>query len=461
MMMNGRKVRIPWTKSCYGVDRQGKDLVVVLAERSRGRVTCTTVSSDDPAFADGIQNGIACVGCLSSRESFTRWVEAPFASLSRARKVFPTILDIQLPFALEDCVYCFLGAETTREKTTRALAVAARVTDVERKLELLGDAGIDPVALDQEGLALWTQSLRELPGTDSGPGSARVIIYMGPGHWTAVIGQGGGFLSAHSVKPGDTGRIGRLLQARLKPEVEGQKLTVRWAWTGPGAGDSRLVSDLEARLSVDWPGSSVVHTEPGAFLARALASRAMVPGTLRCNLRGGTFTHPEIVRKSRRQTIKTAVLFLTAGALVCGVNLAARELARKKEARIDRAFGVLVNELAGYDVRAKGEHALKIASERVNKRVDLLNPFLGAFEPRITGAVASIMEIGKQHDLRYEVLSVSRNRVVISGTAGDWNTCAALSAYLRNAGFLVELDRKEAMIDERIPFAITSGSAYE
>lgn len=454
--MNGCKGSMRWAKACYGVDLREDELVIVRAERTRGRVKYSTISSNDTSFTQETQRGTACIGCLSIRESFTRWLEAPFSDLNKARKVLPTILDIQLPFALEDCVYHFHNVSRHRN-VTRALAVAARLADVKKKIECLKARGIDPLVLDQEGLALWTQSLRELPVQPDDRNSPRVIVCLGKDHSTLVIGQGKEFLSAHSVRHEDTDQTGRILRAQLKSQFE-----IRWYWTGPGARDSRVVSDLLERLSRDWPGPSLVHDEPGTFLARALATRALLPGPLRCNLRTGPLTHPTIIQRAGRESVKAALLFLMSGLLLCGINWTVRELTRKKERKIDHAFSSLAEKLTGHDLGgAKGEHALKIVSEKIETRENLLRPFLNAFEPSLTGTIAGIIEIGKKHDLRYEMLSLSRDKILLSGTAGDWNSCNELSAYLKHEGFAVKLDRKEALIDERIPFTIASGGANE
>ena len=41
---------------------------------------------------------------MPAGRSFSRWLTAPYARPAKARRVFPSLLDIQLPFPLEGCV---------------------------------------------------------------------------------------------------------------------------------------------------------------------------------------------------------------------------------------------------------------------------------------------------------------------------------------------------------------------
>ncbi|MDD4871699.1 MAG: hypothetical protein PHR77_14165, partial [Kiritimatiellae bacterium] len=298
-----------WIGSCYGIDLQAGQPVVVRAERTRGHVNCFPVSVNDSSFVNGLQSGKAvAVGALTASESFSCWLEAPFLSFRKALKVLPTLLDVQLPFALEDCIYDFV--ETKQKQltgktdiigkellpveggVTRALAVAARMEDIQKKIELFKTFGIDPVVLDQEGLALWTQSLLEVPVVTGTENTPRIVVYLGIERSTMAIGRGGELISAHSLGPNNIAQISRLLKAQLKQGHGRKDADVRWMWTGPGVGDAALFGKLQESLRSEWPGTSIVHDKPETFLARAVATRALLAGPLRCNLRSGTFLHP-------------------------------------------------------------------------------------------------------------------------------------------------------------------------
>lgn len=453
--MNKCRASLPWTRTCYGIDLQGEKTVIVRGERRRGRAVFAAVSPGDSLFQEAMRSRVPCVACLTPRESLTRWLEAPFSSARKAARVFPTLLDIQLPFALEDCVYSFLPARSS-PPVTRALAVAARREDVQRKLDALALLGIDPLALDQEGLALWTQSLREAPVEPGGENGLRMIVHLRGEYATLVVGRGEDFLGAHPVRPGDEGQIRRF----LKPHgpVPGK---ARWFWVGAGAQDARKVADLHAPLSREWPGPSVVLPDPETFLARALVERALLAGPLRCNLRCGAMTHATAVARAKRRWATAAAVFLAAGLILCGCSVAAGLVARQREAAVDRAFSTLADSLAGSPVNAKGSAAIKKAGDKVQKRMEELKPFLSLADPSLTATLAAVVDSAKRNSLRLDRVSLGRETVQVTGMAKSWTGSDGLLADLRRWGYAAKLDRKDAGTDGQVPFSITAGGDHE
>jgi len=456
-LLNERRTESSWARTCYALDMRADGPVVLRADKSHGRLDFAPAGPGDLAAAS-LRKDTVCAACMYAGESFAHWLDAPFPSFHKARRVFPALLDIQLPFALEDCVYRFVGAHRTAEKKTASLAVGARLSAVNARLEAVTALGVDPIALDQEGLALWTQSLREIPAGQTGSDAIRVVVSLGPDRSTAVVGRGEAFLGAHAIRHDEPGRVNRI----LKNYFPAKPASIQWVWTGPLAADTGLVRKLHDEFTDQWPGPSTTHDEPDMFLARALATRALLPGPLRCNLRTGSMTHPVMLDRGRTRATRAAALMLVAGLLLIAVNLSWGTLLRHREAGIDNAFVELRDALAGYNVgAAKGEDAIRIVRDSLDKRRRSLQPFASVFEPSLMKTVAAIVETGTQHDLRYETLSVEKDRILVSGTAGDWKRCEKLPARLRQAGYNLRLDRKQALDDARIPFTLSPGDPNE
>ena len=442
---------VQWARACYGVDLHEDGARVVHAVRSRSGIRCTELKVGD---LSGREDDAVCVGALSARESLMRWLEAPYGATDKAERVLPTLLDIQLPFALEDCVYAFLDVIRTAEGTTRALAVAARKSDVEKKLGMFGAEGVDPVVLDHEGVALWSRTLEERP-VKSGSRMPRALIHLDGRRSTLVIGRGTELLGVHGVRPGDTGQIVRMLHAQLGAHNGGDGREIEWVWSGPGAMDGGAVSQMHQELQDEWPVRSYVHDAPEYFLARALATRALQPGPLRCNLRTDEFTHDRIAQRARGRAMLTAGVVLVSGILLCCVNPVVKLIGNSKLGSADRAFKTLAESLAPGQVReAKGQHALGIVRSELEKETAALQPFLAAFEPSLGELLVSAMKTGKKNDLRYEMLSLSREKIEVRGTSSDWNSFAGLLSLL-GVGER-HLNRRDAGADERIPFSIVA-----
>lgn len=88
-----------WARRACGVDLVADRLLVVPAVR-RGRSGHweNPISSAPTGWRP--PRDAVVVGCLLQRESFTRWLTVPLAAAAKARRVLPSLLDIELPFSL-------------------------------------------------------------------------------------------------------------------------------------------------------------------------------------------------------------------------------------------------------------------------------------------------------------------------------------------------------------------------
>ena len=429
----------------YGVDTLAEPWVWVRAEWARGRVVFRTCESPPEAVGE-----TPSAAALSSKEGLTRWVEAPFSSRSKALKVLPTLLDIQLPFALEDCVYTFLEAD--RARAARWLAVVARRADVEKRLSELRAGGIDPRLLDHEGLALWDRASAEAPATP--PGGACAVAVLRGDRSTLVIGRGGSYLQSHVFRAGDAAQLNRYMRASLGADAG----PVRWIVGGAGAEDGEAVQRWRREVEPLWPGSINVVDEPRAFLARALAARLVAPDGEGCNLRFGALTHPSVSAGREAALRRGGWVALAAGILLCIVGAAALGVAERRRGAANAAFASLAAEVAGPAVgAARGVHALAIARREAELEKARLRPFREALRPSLTHRVSELMERAAGLGVRIEVLSVRPDAVVVGGVSPEWQTAERLADLLRAAGWTPVLKRNDALDDGTIPFTLSAG----
>ncbi len=423
---------------------------MVRAERVRGKPVTSVVS------ADMVDGGAFVSGSLSVRESFVRWLETPFAAEGKARKVLPTLLDIQLPFPLEECSYEFIAVRR-EEETIKALAVGARADDVKSRIIDYEKLGVDVQVLDQEGVALWARGLEEFPVSGQQPQQSRIMVNLNRDRSTIVLGCGDEFISAHSVITNDGGRVSRLLEAGLKGMQNGRTL---WLFSGENAEDEDLVESFLSLAGDHWRGQKEIVPAPVSFLARAIAARACM-GT-GCNLRCGDLMHLDIRLLLKKELLAPVFALAAAGLLLIASNVAAVTVLGMKEDRINTEFKDLANKVAGYRVAAKGQDALTKVKRKVDERGVAARPFLVAFDKSLTGLMREVMEVGKKSELKYEVISISHvseenGGLLIKGTAPGWNGCDELAGMLRRKGYMVKIGRSDALADESIPFVLRSG----
>jgi len=437
-----------WGDVAYGVDMQGDRPLLVRATRSRGRLSFESCEPGDADASDRSGGRPALAAALAPRRSLTQWLEAPYASPAKARKVLPTLLDIQLPFALEDCIHEVLTLEKTGTGTSRALAVVARTTDVARRLHQLRGAGFDPSTLDHEGLALWTASLREAPCERDTP---RVIIYFGQDRTTMVIGRGDAYMNTHGLRTPDASHIQRLLRSAIGGDMD----SVQWYWVGPGAADETTVRPVREALTAAWPGEARTHEDPERFLARALAARALAAGPLGCNLRAGSFTHPRVAHRQGTRRRRPALVALAAGLILCAAAFGATSIANDRQDAAHARFREIAEAIAGPAVGdAKGEHALLIVQRHVDAEKQQMQPVVDAFGPSLTRTLARVLALGAERGFRFDALVLQGRRAVVSGVARDWDSCDALVTELEGRGYRVDLSREDAGADGWLSFSV-------
>lgn len=409
----------------------------------------------------------AVAACLTPRECVTRWIEAPYRSSAKSRKVLPTLLDVELPFPLDECIHDFLDEQATPSGTTRALAVVARTESVQNSLKELAGIGLDPMVLDHEGLAAWTQSVKELPPEATASAWLRAVLLLRSERWTLVIGRGTEYMNSHNVRQGDFAQVRRLLMAatardgKAGPDdafgEESVYPKVKWMLAGPLAADAGAVRQVNEVLIRKGRDELVVHSEPGSFVARALATRALEKGPLRCNMRAGSLAHPAIIARLEGQSLKSALMVLAAGLLLCGGALFAISLANRADVESSRAFAGVVAKLGVNVGAAQGEHAVGIARNSIASRLDTMRPFLNAFEPSLVDTVSDAAGLCGKKGIGLEQLVISRDKVQISGKTKNWNACDELLGLLQQGGYKARLERKENLADEVVSFTISTG----
>ena len=436
----------------YGVDVQGEAArAIVRAERRGRRFSYASVQA---VPARDVLRGVPVAACMNMKESVAQWIEAPFGARSKALRVFPTLLDVELPFPLEACAYAFLDAHRGSETTYRALAVASRLETMRRKLDALVALGMDPQALDQEALALWSQSLRELP-LAAGGNEFRIVLYMADDRWCLVAGRGSRILHAHAPRPEQGAGMLRLLDAFVRPADR-----VRWCIAGPAA--EKAAAGIERELLRTRPGTWTVHSAPAEFLARGLATRRLSAEPYACNFRAGALEHAGAQLRAERRSQGMAIVTLAAAGLLVAVNLGLRVGVARRQDAMQKGYHALASRLAGYDIGpAKGEHALRKIEEALRHKEASHAPFLAAFEPSLAVSALEMVRAAGQAGLQLETLALDRQTAAVKGTAPEWRSPEPLAALADQRGHRTNLQRADARADGRIPFELRPEASHE
>lgn len=428
-----------WARRAYGVDVAAGRVVVVCARRTgRGlRIVPVPCDASHP-LRPGPGDAVAVA--MPPRESLAMWVRAPFRSLRKARRVFPTLLDIQLPFPLDSCLHRFVGVArgaTPSPSGVDALGVAVRQSDLDTRLARLAEHGIDPHVVDLAGVALWTGSYDAVPAAPVE--TDRVIVSLA-GDATVVAGQAGRYGGVQSVAAADPMAIDRFLSAQLGSDWRRRADSpgrLCWLWCGPDAADDACVRALTEALALPATVAVTTAEVPETFLARALATRALKSGPLRCNLRHGDREHPAVTRRLTGRVAMAAAVVLVAGLALAGVGTWARHTSDRRLMAIRKAFEARASDLMGYPVTARGADAVRLVEREVERRVVAMRPFQEMFAPSL---LTTLVDVAREVGLAggaIRALTVSREELVVTVRAPSEAVLSAVEGRLSGAGYAV------------------------
>ena len=446
--MSSKRPPLHGARACYAASLDDEAGPVLRAERRRGGMRVEVLGPAAGPNLPAPAADLPCVGGLSARASFVRTLEAPFARLSKAEKVFPTLLDLELPFPLESCVYAFLNPQVTEEGKTRVTAVGARIADLETSLAAYRNLGLDPAVMLSEGLALWALARREYPAAAN---EARAVLNVSREDAALVIGSGdvcAGVYAVRTTSPEQ--RVQQLLRSHF--EV-GQP--VSWI-VGGAAADSEAANRIRAAAESSWPGSWSCVSEPASFAARALASTALFGNSALVNLRRGEFTHPLMRLRRRRVSLAAALSIALAGAVLGVAGAGWHYHARRIERRLDRVLAQTTESITGYPTAAKGEDAYAMAKRASIEARSELSPFMESLRPHVLQSLVEVMRAARADDLYLSRIVLEPDKAAVSGEAPDWNRPERLAAVLKARGIETNVDRQEARENGRVPFVLST-----
>ena len=439
----------------YGIDLTGQDLVIV--RKRRGNKSPTEVLfnqnlTKQPELAQAIIETLqreqatgqaAICAALPNADASLRWVHTPLTSKTKARKVLPALLDIQLPFALATCQYDFLDEHTLPEGQISALAIAAPRPGIHRRLDQLQEHGIDPLLLDHEAIALWNQSIEELPPD---PNGIRLVSFIKHHQLTLVLGAGEQLRYAHTNRTGTdmldhnpTPPLTRLLQ-RLKQIFHAHKLDptqtpLQWLWCGNMPEKAEWPHAFETALRADYPEAGVhVHHEPQTFLARALAGQ---PARKRhIQFRTGEILHPDATHFNTRRTHRTAAVLALSGILLGGSAFGAKWWLEKKAGHLQARLTQKAKTLSGLPYVDKGMERIITERNWLEQRKHYA-PFTRAFEADAGQLTQRLLASAAQTGLHFHEITIEEHTCTLTGTLTDPAALKEITTFLEQNGYAI------------------------
>ena len=462
-------------KTAYGLEVSAGRLVLVRAVRRGAAQTALVAASGSEesrralqALAREVEAGSAALAvCAPAAQTVIRRLQAPFASVQKAEKVWASLLDVELPFPVEGAA-CSYGAGRIENGGTVAVAAAIRKSDLAAFDEACRAAGFDPTHCDAEALALWDQHVAEVPPARAG--RPRAVVWLGADHVTVVRGRGADFMAAHVLRasplaeaPAERQAFEALWAARLRPilaahlaETGGAEMDLWWA--GPGAADEARTARLRRALPAELALRHETHRQPAAFLVRALARRAADDAGV--NFKTDERTHPALRRVQERDRRNAYLGVAAAAVLVLALNAGESILRGRRADATQRQLTEAAQAIAGENV-PRGQESLMV-ERAIARRDEETQPFRNALDPEgVEGRLARALEEAGALGVEISRLSLSAVAISIEGSAPGIQALEGLAERLRGQGWAVQSDTPGLTPAGRPRFLLKGTAAHE
>lgn len=454
-------------RTVIAIDPYRDTVTLLLGKLSYSNIEYTTIQLNEITQNQKLVSRSLFVSYIPCRYSFTRWLHVPFRNHSKIMKVLPSLLDVELPFPIDDAVYSFPIFKRSGH-STYALSVGALKKDIVSTMEKISEYRINPNVIDHQGLALWTQTITELPSERIGSNALRILMYLAKNNSAIVVGQGTEFISAHALnseEPSEIRRIVRIILSHLLENISTDKKNshmpplhekflykIVWVWCGSGTEDKHGLSTLQNETNAIKQGEHIIHDNPADFLLRGLITRALRRNIETCDLSLDAET--KLRRIHTKQSTYSAVSFLLSGFLLFAVGTFMRSTAQSKLRKVNTEFSQLSRELNAVE-GTTGADAVLTASRATTAKIETFRPFMEYFKQSMIDEIYELVYTARSNNLYYETVSVNNSAIEITGIAENWDSPEVLVTYFTRKGIQPILNRKDALPDEKIPFTIS------
>lgn len=312
---------------------------------------------------------------LEPHRVLLRELVSPFADIRKSAEIWPSLLDAQIPFSLEECRVAFLQPRRDARAGLRCLAIAARDADLKEALHEWTALGIEADLLVPETLLLEGQG---------------AVVWQG--HTRSVF-----------VARDDSG------------------------WLGAGGSlDSATRETTLARFVAAWNAGVPSRVGPGTepptqpqSLERSLASACVRPSPVVANLRSGELASPRMSERlyRARRTLRVAAI-LVAVLLITGPLLLLHRIREARSASL-RASSELFRQLTGRSSPAPGQERLLAQRYVEQEWMPVRETAAALARPAQTRRLAMLLSSAAVQGLELRSLRLEGNQFAVQALGGE------------------------------------------
>lgn len=372
--------------------------------------------------------GCYVAAALPASMLFVETIDIPASAKGRVANYLPSLLDVKLPFPIEECLIANDGIQ--EHKT---IAFAVKKIEYQRQLDLISSKiGCLPERIVPAPLVLWRKAYRTTRELYPASKGAILNLHASTSSWTLLSGaiDNGRLESVLTVASGDIGAIAR----NVKILMNKMGFTIGYiAISGEDASD-KIKAEIES--AVDGLTAFVV-SRPKAFLAEALVDDARASRAYDGNFAIGEFEHPASL--SRRLNTKVfcaiGVAFLSLLFLTFAIKL--KHERNEALTKFDVSLGELANRFSARSLGLKGPASIQLALNDFSERK---NPVVAKYGmPSPLNALGEIFTFLEVRSLSVSSMTFLDGALTLVCQLSKDDNAASLKALLEDSGYSVEL----------------------
>ncbi len=423
----------------YSVDFSSEKPRVVIS--SNGTIIC---SSELANASDETHNALAnpankIIVCPPFKSIIISVLNPPPVSTAKQKKLIPSLLNIQLPFKLEECKYVF------DKVGSKFIAQTIRNTELAETLSLASKQNIATKSVIGFIQTIWDAAANEAPSWSTE--SERALCIANNSSTLLVFGNNDTITATSIFNTSSSKEIIKRLKLNFKGDLSKTALFL--------AGEATSSILRELRDSTSPLGFVNVAKDPDYFVASACATNKNIDkfNFLSNNSKANRWDF--MLSDKLKQKFAAMLLLASAFAIMASAIINANTK-KIKQANLAQ-FNKSISQVAGYDVKLKGKRAIDEAKAAFDSRIDF--SIINAEQSIITSQLfPKCIELCKKHQITLGFISINPKGVTASGSGPRIESINALVDELNANGIKCVLAGAPIESSGRFSFQLFPGN---
>ncbi len=397
----------------------------------------TPISNLDLLKKASQQPDAAIAFVLPASETLVLNVNVPLSSKKKALQVLPSMLDVQLPFPLEHCIFKVIHLEKMPDDTYRFTVVVAKRSIIEKYLKWFHNKGIELQAMYSE-VALSLSIAQEIYPK----GEKSVIINLEEASISLVVVEEDTVKASYAFKLNNT-ISERDLNQWIKRIAKAENLASQcynFVLIGKET-KSKLANEILSKLALDQKVNITTHPAAEFAITHAACSLSSSSKHNTLNFLEDEYESEKVRTLKNKMASRRLLIIASAALFLILINFFHIGLCHLKQKEIDTEIASLTQKILPETSLPKGMELFEInrkMQQHLEKTITLQeiveNYVLSVFSKVTTNLIRKNILISN--------LSINDQQILVTGSTANWKDCEELANLFKDQGYTVALEKK-------------------